>query len=265
MKAIGYIIFVIIICLLAYYFACFSYVHTTIFSDIKSLNPSDEAITTFATGIVSSIALACAFVAIYFQKQELEETRKELHDQKEELKNQNIILHKQQFEQTFNSLFVMYKQSLFSIQKHIENSLIHRHLYGVDYLASELKILNNNLSDYNNRDISADNQIRLFLNKLEPVFSQYFYLLSLVNNNTDINEKKKYYERLSDLSLIELIVIALFTIELAIPKEQAKLVKEEKILRKLLSIMDCNSLIKIPDNLDKVCKYILKFEFISLD
>ena len=195
----------------------------------------------------------------------MEATRKELHAQKEELKNQNQILHIQQFEQTFNSLFVAYKQTLFSIQHHSEFGQVQRHLYGVEYLVSELRILNAHLSDYRTRDITADNQIRLFLNRVDPVFSQYFYLLSFVKNSKDINDKKTYYDRLSDLSLIELIVIALFTIESAIPKEQLNIVKNEKILKKLLAIMDCNSLIKIPYNLNNICKYILLLDFISLE
>lgn len=62
--------------------------------------PSNEAIVSFATGIVSSIALAFAIYAITLQKEDLENSRKELQAQIKELNEQNAIMKEQKFEQT---------------------------------------------------------------------------------------------------------------------------------------------------------------------
>lgn len=176
MKAICFIFGVIILCLGAYYFACRIYIQPSFLGKLNSGNPTDEAISTFATGIVSSVALAIAFITIFLQKQELEATIEELHAQKNELKHQNLIMQEQKFEQTFNALFVVYKQSLLGINGEIIENLSSENKSGGNYLSSILKKIN--------RSLTSGNHVYLYniLLNLSPIFSQYFYLIAFVNN-----------------------------------------------------------------------------------
>lgn len=253
MKGIVYIISIIILSIQLFWLASFLYVSfpTFWFSNIPQNN---ESISTFATGVVSSMALASAFVAIYLQKQELEATRKELHDQKEELNRQNQIMQEQKFEQTFNSLFNSYKQSLTIAEGDVQIvQYNYPNLHGGAYLATQLKKIE---SDLSNRSSDINN----ILLELEFIFSQYFYLVSFINDYPGLSEltKREYFKRISSLSFIEMVLISLFVVKgLLCDKNVVNCVNREHLLDRLIN-RKTNELIYFPSEYGKIQEYLQK-------
>ncbi len=231
MKGIVYIISIIILSIQLFWLASFLYVSfpTFWFSNIPQNN---ESISTFATGVVSSMALASAFVAIYLQKQELEATRKELHDQKEELNRQNQIMQEQKFEQTFNSLFNSYKQSLTIAEGDVQiSSNKYTNLHGGAYLANQLKKIESDL-------INRPSDINNILLELEFIFSQYYYLVSFINDYPGLSEstRSEYFKRIGSVSFIELVFIALFGVNDVISdKKVFGYINKEHLLDRLIN------------------------------
>jgi len=71
MKKYLFITFILVVVL--FLSSSLIYIHCP-FLWISSIDnpPSNEAVSSFSSGVISSIALACAIVNIWFQKQELE-------------------------------------------------------------------------------------------------------------------------------------------------------------------------------------------------
>lgn len=251
MKVFVSIIFIIAFCVALFWVASYLYVSYPDFWFSCSNSMNNESISTFATGFVSSMALASAFVAIYFQKQELEATRKELHDQKEELNRQNQIMQEQKFEQTFNSLFNSYKQSLTRAEGDVTiNQNKYSNLHGGDYIYTQLK-------KYDSILVNSASGTSNILLELEFIFSQYFYLVSFINDYPGLSELKKreYFKRISSLSFIELVFISLFVVEgLLCDKNVVECINGEHLLERLNN-RKTNELIYFPAE----CRHIREF------
>ena len=247
------IISIIILCIQLFWLASFLYVSFPTFWFCNTPQ-NNESISTFATGVVSSMALASAFVAIYLQKQELEATRKELHDQKEELNRQNQIMQEQKFEQTFNSLFNSYKQSLTIAEGDVQ-IVQHNYpnLHGGAYLATQLKKIDSDLN-------SSSSDIKNILLELEFIFSQYYYLVSFINDYPGLSEstRSEYFKRIGSVSFIELVFIALFGVNDVISdKKVFGYIYKEHLLDRLIN-RKTNELIYFPTEYGKIREYLQK-------
>lgn len=225
---IFYFVISAIVCVASFLFFCWLYTVLPCLWIDNSDKPNNETVVTFSTGIVSSIALASAIVAIFLQKQELEETRLELLAQKEKLDKQNIIMQEQKFEQTFNSLYASFKQTLLNVEGTFCNSQTKETKKGCDYLTEVLRIIDQSFLNDKSKKLQV-------LENLSPIFYQFFYLVSLTGNEVNLTKssRENYLKRLSMLSFQESLIIALFVISGVCDQQVSILIKNHNILGKL--------------------------------
>lgn len=254
MKGMFSIICVGVLCVALFWLASYLYVSYPEFWFSCNVSMNNESISTFATGVVSSMALASAFVAIYFQRQELEATRKELQAQKEELNRQNQIMQEQKFEQTFNSLFNSYKQSLTIAEGDVKIvQYNYPNLHGGAYLATQLKRIDSSL-------VNRASDVYKILLELEYIFSQYYYLVSFINDYPGLSEstRSEYFKRIGSVSFIELVFIALFGVNDVISdKKVFGYINKEHLLDRLIN-RKTNELIYFPSEYRNIREYLKK-------
>lgn len=220
-----------IFCILVYFVFFFIYRNCPFFWIDVNKKPSNEAIVSFATGIVSSIALAFAIYAIVLQKEDLENSRKELQAQIKELNDQNAIMKEQKFEQTFNALYINYKKAL---QNCRSESLDQEYIPDGDYLIGVLTKINLKLDNANtqNNEYVTQKLMALFF-----IFNQFFFLVASIGNKSNLDKSSQdlFFKRLSLLlSSKELVFIALYVIESDLcDKVVVDLIKEHNVLEKL--------------------------------
>ena len=141
-------------------------------------------------------------------------------------------MQEQKFEQTFNSLFNSYKQSLTIAEGDVQiSSNKYTNLHGGAYLANQLKKIESDL-------INRPSDINNILLELEFIFSQYYYLVSFINDYPGLSEstRSEYFKRIGSVSFIELVFIALFGVNDVISdKKVFGYINKEHLLDRLIN------------------------------
>ncbi len=243
----------LIFCIFVYFVFFFIYQKFPFFWIGVNKKPSNEAIISFATGIVSSIALAFAIYAITLQKEDLENSRKELQAQIKELNEQNAIMKEQKFEETFNALYINYKKAL---QNSRSESIDQEYIPDGDYLE---RVLINISQKFYNHDTQNKKYLTQKLMALSFIFNQFFFLVASIGNNSNLDKSSQdlFFKRLSLLlSPKELVFIALYVIESDLcDNVVVDLIKEHNILEKLKTDV---TLSHLPSSLSNIKMHIIK-------
>ena len=224
-------------------------------SKLLSLSTS-EASAAYTSGVFSALSLILLIFNFIYQS-------------KDSKKKDELYL-SQQFSQNFNNRFGLYKSLLRNIEGNvviINEQGIHTstrgHYVGVPFLDKKLQYVvslwgNENIvkiDDNSNNVVSICNLHSFDFEYYNEPFYELFSLLQYTCNSKSIpnEEKEIYFERIRNLTKIELVWLLLFCVSNSEIHNNLTLLKKSKVLTKLPSPFDFS---------DKSDLYFLVMEFL---
>lgn len=211
-------------------------------SNLKQLFFStSEASATYASGVFSALSLILLIFNFIYQS-------------KDSKKKDELYL-SQQFSQIFNNCFVLYKTLLRNIEGNVvitndqEIPTSTSGLYvGVPFLEKKLRYISVTLNarfmvnscDCANHNISYFNLNSFDFEYFNEPFYELFSLLQYTCNSKSIpnEEKEIYFDRIRNLTKIELVWLLLFCVSNSEIKNNLSLLRKSKVLTKLPSPYD---------------------------
>lgn len=202
-----------------YLFAFFSFADS---NDIQNSSSNYGDASTFATGLVSCLAITGGIFAVYLQhlelslqRKELKDTRIELKQQKDEITKQTSIFKEEQFAQSFFNMFQIYKNGILNIHGLVRNYNQTADYQYIEYLTFKLNRLQNLIGS--NTNTLDKEQKENTINKNTDLFCEcYSMFISIIHliDNSNLNDTQKsfYYSILQKVSLLELIWLALYSV-----------------------------------------------------
>ena len=204
---------VFLLCIAVYFIAYWGFIKC-------GSNPEKGDASTFATGLVSCLAITGGILAVYFQhlelslqRKELENTRIELQQQKEEITKQTSIFKEDLFAQSFFNMFQIYKNCISKIHGLVIGPNMNVDYQSIEYLSFKLNSLqtqfrrNNFSKDQKAQSISEYTSLFCECNSL---FLSLVYLVE--NSKLNDNQKSFYYNILKNVSILELLWLALYSV-----------------------------------------------------
>lgn len=217
---------------------------------------TSEASAAYASGIFSALSLILLIFNFFYQC-------------KDSKKKDELYL-SQQFSQIFNSRFGLYKTLLRNIEGNVVitndqgiSTSTSGHYVGVPFLDKKLQYVvslwgNENIvkiDDNSNNVVSICNLHSFDFEYFNEPFYELFSLLQYTCNSKSIpnEEKEIYFERIRNLTKIELVWLLLFCVSNSEINNNLTLLRKSKVLSKLPSPYDLS---------DKSDLYFLVMEFL---
>ena len=226
-------------------------------SDSKQLFFStSEASAAYASGVFSALSLILIIFNFIYQS-------------KDSKKKEELYL-SQQFSQIFNSRFGLYKTLLRNIGGNVDitndqgiSTSLSRHYVAIPFLEKKFRYISVTLNarfmvnscDCANHNISYCNLSSFDFEYFNEPFYELFSLLQYTCNSKLIpnDEKEIYFDRIRNLTEIELVWLLLFCVSNSEIKNNLTLLRKSKVLTKLPSPFDFS---------DKSDLYFLVMEFL---
>ena len=238
--SIWFLIIIFVICTSVYMISFF--IFASCFKTSDSTNYGDAS--TFATGLVSCLAITGGVFAVYLQhlelslqRKELKSTRIELHNQKEEITKQTSIFKEDQFAQSFFNMFQIYKNCIanlhgvvFVLGKNVDYQ-------SIEYLSCKLNSLQSFLAA---DSMAIEQNIKKHTSLFCESYSLFLAIVFLIDNSY-LNYKQKlfYYSILQKVSLLEIIWLALYAV--THNKEEFNLLERNNLFDNLKTYLKHNS------------------------